>query len=245
MYRWTHSGASFFNFSSIMLCQKKNLILPNYWFRFLWWIVLWGKNQDSHSKSLKSEIPKWLWGILIGSPTICASLSPLLIGFLVFPPMAIISNQPSAMSSLCATISPFPPSLRHVPTFPLLIMSRCNIPSTKHNVSQSTISCTLSLLTTCMSLNIYEDVCACVCQCVCLKKGKGPPVKGIIGRDRWPPLPPSHTHIYTQTHICFKHSLSVWSWLLLPVPVLALFCRSEQQERATSVPRWLVMSVQK
>lgn len=243
MYRWTHSGASFFIFSSIMLYLSKisHLILPTYWFRYLCRNVLWDKNQDSHSKSLKSEIPKW--GILIGSPTICASLSPLLIGFLVFPPMAIISNQPSAMSSLCATISSFPPSLRHVPTFPLLIMSRCNIPSTKHNVSQSTISCTLSLRTTCMSLNLYEDVCACVCV---FKKGGRPSCEGHNRPGQMASSPTvTHTHIYTQTHICFKRSLGVWSWLLLPVPVLALFCRSEQQERATSVPRWLVMSVQK
>lgn len=66
------------------------------------------------------------------------------------------------------------------------------------------------------------------------------------GQMASPPTNPlRHTHTFTCADTSLKLSLGVWSWLLLPVPVLALFCRSEQQERATSVPRSLVMSVQK
>lgn len=111
----------------------------------------------------------------------------------------IPSHGDNLQSAICRVIS-----VRHhfpLPLCPFGVFPHSPADNVKmqyaRNTTQSAISRTLSFLTTCMSLNRDEVLCVSVCV------GGGPPVKGIIGRDRWPPLQP------TCDHTRFEHSLSV------------------------------------
>ena len=136
---------------------------------------------------------------MIGCLTICVSLSPPLIDFLVFPPTVLISNQPSAVSSLCATALPSPP-----PPLQYRLLPPAGDVKTWYSfktfIKQNTVwkqsprsLSLLPFLTQYTCHNILEDVC-----CVERPSCDGHNRPGQMASP--PPTPPLYTHICMYTH---------------------------------------------